>query len=100
MGKLTLEDLNKMRPDTIFAKGITIDCPSGVNMANTNKKIKWVAIRGTINDWAIYIVYINNPYSPQPTFEAVAQYGDKIHNRKIIKQLVPCTDEALKMYRD
>ena len=80
----------------IFAKGITVDSPKGANMANTGKKIKWVAVRGVIHDWTIYT---DNPYSPQMNFEDVAKMGDKIRNRESVKKLVNCDNEALKMYR-
>ena len=96
MKKLTLEQLKDMKPG-VFAKGETIDSPEGANMASTGKMIKWVAVRGYIHDWAIYT---DNPYSPQLTFQGVRNMGDKIHDREAIKKLVPCTDEALKMYRD
>lgn len=95
MDELTLKQLEEMKPG-IFAQGETIDSPEGCNMANTGKTIKWVAVRGTIPDWAIYT---DNPYSPQFSYESVADYGDKVHEEKHIKRLVPCTTEAFKMYR-
>jgi len=94
--KLTLEQLKKMKPG-IFAQGETIDSPKGANMANTGRVIKWVAVRGGIHDWAIYA---DNPYYPQFSFEKVRDSGDKLHNREIVKRLVPCDNEALGMYRD
>ena len=83
-------------PQGIFAQGLTIDSPEGINMANTQKPIKWVAVRGYIYDWAIYA---DNPYSPRYDYEGVRDMGDKVHDRDTIKKLVPCDDEALKMYR-
>lgn len=93
---LTLQQLKDMK-EGIFAQGETVDSPEGANMANTGKTIKWVAVRGHINDWAIYT---DNPYMPRSDFEGVARMGDKIHDRETVKKLVPCDDEALKMYRD
>jgi hypothetical protein len=92
---LTLEKLKKMK-EGIFAKGEVVDSDKGVNMANTGKILKWVAVKG-YHDWAIYI---DNPFMPQPNHEWVARIGDKIHDREYIRKLVPCDDEALKMYRD
>ncbi len=94
--KLTLKQLKEMKPG-IFAKGQVEDNPMGANMANTGNLMKWVAVRGDIHDWAIYC---DNPYSPQFDYEGVAESGDKIHNREIVKRLVPCDKEALEMYRD
>jgi len=92
---LTLKKLKEMKQG-VFAQGVTVDSPEGANMANTGYKIKWVAKRGYIHDWAIYI---DNPYSPQPNYEQVAKVGDKVNDREVVKRLVPCDEEALKMYR-
>ena len=85
-----------MKPG-IFVQGLTIDSPKGINIANTGKVIKWVAVRGNIYDWAIYT---DNPFIPQVSFFGVRDWGDKLHNREAVKKLVPCDEEALKMYRD
>ena len=95
MKKLTLQQLKDMKPG-IFASGEVLDNPTGCNVANTGKMIKWVASRGDIHDWCIYT---DNPYSPQPDFESVKDMGDKISGENNIKKLVPCDDEAFKMYR-
>ena len=92
---LTLQQLKNMRPG-IFAQGEVVDSPTGANMANTSKMMKWVAVRGNIHDWAIYA---DNPFTPQSDFEGVRDFGDKIHNKDIIQKLVPCDEEALDMYR-
>lgn len=93
---LTLSKLKEMKPDTIFDQGIITDNPEGINMANTGKEIKWVAVRGGIHDWAIYC---DNPYSPQYDFQGVKDMGDKVHSGANIRKLVECDDEAFKMYR-
>ena len=93
--KLTLEQLKEMS-EGIFAQGEVVDGPGGCNVARTGKMIKWVAVRGNIHDWAIYT---DNPYSPQYSFEAVRNIGDKISSEENIRKLVPCTDEAFEMYR-
>ena len=93
---LTLKKLDNLK-EGIFAKGETVDSPEGANMANTGKTIKWVAVRGVINDWAIYL---DNPFEPEDSYQDVANWGDKLHNRETIKKLVPCDDEALERYRD
>lgn len=96
MEELTLERLKEMKPG-IFAQGEVIDSPEGANMANTGTMLKWVASRGGIHDWAIYL---DNPYSPRSSYESVADLGDKLHNRETVKKLVPCNEEALSWYRD
>lgn len=91
---LTLQQLKDMEPDTIFATGETKDGYDTVNMYGKGQDLKWVATRGGIYDWAIYI-------APDDWDDLrIKQFGDKVHDRKSIKKLVPCTDEALEMYRD
>lgn len=90
---LTLQKLKDMEPG-IFERGLTIDNRSGVNLANTDQVLRWVATRGGIHDWAIYA-------GPEDwSEERVRDYGDKVHNRDNVQKLVPCDEEALEMYRD
>lgn len=79
---LTLEQLKEFKPHEIFATGLT---PDGWG---------WVAVRGGIHDWAIYV----DP-SREKTPEETARWGDKVHYEKVIREMVPCTDEAMEWYR-
>lgn len=90
---LTLEMLKEMPEDTIIATGTALDEPNGLFMANTGKMLRWVAVRGGIHDWAIYCHFAFNPV------EWILRFGDKVHFDSHIKKLVPCDDEAFKMYR-
>jgi len=71
--------------------------------------VKFVVIRGGIHDWAIYHSldanlehsdYLGGVEHLDASWEQISRFGGKVHNREIIQRLVPCTDEALKMYRD
>lgn len=90
---LTLQQLKDMPDHTIFAHGTTIDAPDGINMANTGNQLRWIAKRGQIHDWAIYIHFAiyDEDY--------IKAHGDKVTNEHHIKKLVPCNDEAFGMYR-
>jgi hypothetical protein len=79
MEELTLDALKAMEPG-MFAKGEGM-CK------------KWVAVRGGIHDWAIYCGPMENSY------ELIERSGDKLYGDEAIRQLVPCTDEALAWYR-
>jgi hypothetical protein len=90
---LTLQQLKDMKPG-IFDSGVTTDDESGVNMTRSGQSLRWVATRGGIHDWAIYV-------APEDWSEdRVRDMGDKVHDRSNVKKLVPCDDEALGMYRD
>jgi hypothetical protein len=91
---LTLQQLKDMEPDTIFATGETTDGYDAVNMYGKGQQLRWIATRGGIHDWAIYI-------APSDWSEdEIKATGDKVHNRTSVRKLVPCDDEALGMYRD
>lgn len=123
MDQLTVDALEKIAPDTIFAKGtgfvrhpwFSKSCyekkqgaykfvsPTGMT------KVKWVAVRGGIADWAIYHSldanleqsdYLDGNVHLNASFEQIYREGAKLHDRDIIQELVPCTKEALNCYRD
>ena len=91
---LTVEQLEAMPPDTVFATGVILDGPTGVNMTDSRKHLRWVAVRGQgIPDWAIYCHWDFHDA------EWVKRRGDKVGMEHHIRLLVPCTDEAFKKYR-
>lgn len=107
---LTLDDLLSMPPHTIFKTGYAMIYPPQYEMVDSYKiRVKYVAIRRRIHDWAIY-------HSFQPLLNkgkwhnesdahleasdmAISKFGTKVHNAELIRELVPCTDEAFEMYR-
>ncbi len=91
---LTLQELKDMKPG-VFACGMTTNDEKGVYMTDTRKgdNMYWVAQRGGIHDWAIYIHWVENG------LDYCRKHGDKVTGKDNIKKLVPCDDEAFKMYR-
>jgi hypothetical protein len=91
--KLTLDKLKEMRPG-VFAQGEIENSPEGLYMTSSNigKKLLWVAKRGVVHDWAIYAHWA------EKGFDFVTTQGDKV-SKGNARKLVPCTDEALSMYR-
>jgi len=90
--ELTIERLRVMKPG-IFASGFTVDSPEGVNMARTGKRLRWVAVCGHAEDWAIYVGLADEDR------ETVRDVGDKVTSESNLRKLVPCDDRAFKMYR-
>lgn len=90
---LTLQNLKDMEPFAQFERGLVNDGPSGINMTNSGRALKWVACRGQIHDWCIYIGPAD--WSDQ----MVHDRGDKVMGAHHIKKLIPCDDEAFGMYR-
>ncbi len=86
---LTIEYLiDEANIGKIFATGVI-----------TNKRldpdpVRWIAKVGDgYHDWAIY--YHLEKHTP----DFIKRSGEKVTTESIIKMLVPCTDEAFKMYR-
>lgn len=92
---LTLEKLKDMQPHEIISSGETENSPDGIYMTpmDIGRKLRWVAKRGEIHDWAIYITWAS--YG----LEFALTNGDKITSQDNIKKLVPCDDEAFNWYR-
>jgi hypothetical protein len=94
---ITLEFLKDLPPFAIFAEGNLLIEHS---KQTGSVRMKWVAVRGGIWDWAIYQVrsdYREDYYMWD--YERIASNGDKIHNDILIRELVACDEEAFKMYR-
>mgnify|MGYP001560158826 CR=1 FL=1 len=90
---LTLKELKELPPNTIFASGLAMDNKDGLFMANTNRELRWVAVRGGIYDWAVYCHFSDKD------IEWIKDSGDKVCQESHIKKLVPCTDDAFHQYR-
>ena len=92
MEKLTLEKLKKMKPNTVFEFKVS---------RNDERTFMWVAVRGDIHDWAIYTSLNAVPMQDfwAGDKQGIAKHGQKVHDEKTIKELVPSDDEAFKMYR-
>ncbi len=73
---LTAEQLTDMKPG-VFAKGEIENSQNGIYMTHNDvgRKLKWVAVRGGIPDWKIYVLWADND------FETVRTNGDKIYAR-------------------
>ena len=119
---LTIEKLKAMEPHTIFAKGETVILHPWFNntkVTNLNEKgepeeggryckVKWVAIRGGIHDWAIYhsldanlekANYLDGFSHLERSWEDIADHGAKLRSLEKLKELVDPDEEALGMYR-
>lgn len=92
---LTRKQLQDMPIDSVFAHGIIENSEDGLFMTNNNigRKLLWVAKRGGIDDWAIYVHWADKG------IDFVRDRGDKITRESYIKKLVPCDAEAFARYR-
>lgn len=85
--EIGLEFILTLPADTIFSTGIIRELRLDKN------DIKWIAIKGGGDDWALY-------YAPANTaIDDMLKSAIKVRTESIIKRLVGCTDEALTKYR-
>ena len=91
---LDMEDLRKIPNGTIFSKGEVVDGPEGINIDGSGKMLKYVAVKGWANDWAVYV-----HLSEEHDYQFVRSYGNKVIGSENIRRAVPCTDEVLGRYR-
>jgi hypothetical protein len=84
---LTFNKLKEMPPHAVIASGVTHD------PRLYKDPVRWVAKRGYIHDWTIY--YHHEHHSE----DYVKTSGDKCFTHDVIKELVPCDEEAFQMYR-
>jgi len=93
MNKLTLKEFNKIKPEEIFARGIIENSPKGLFMTNNGGMLRWIAIKGYGNDWAIYAHW------DYQTEEYIKEEGNKVTANEDIRKLVSCTNEVFALYR-
>jgi len=51
---MTMEKFSKIEAHSPMCHGESIDNYTGINLSNSDQKLKWVAIKGGAEDWAIY----------------------------------------------
>jgi hypothetical protein len=93
MKKLTITQFNSIRCGGIIAKGVLPNSPDGIHMTFDGGDLKWIAVKGWGNDWAIYCHWAYH------TDEYVLSSGDKVTLESNIKRCVPCNKPVFKLYR-
>ena len=73
---ISVEYLEAIPAHEIFAAGIARDGVDGIRVARIEGKLlKWVAVRGGIADWAVYVGEIHH------SFIDIQHNGDKVFRR-------------------
>jgi len=91
--KLTMKQLNEMMQGEI-CRGEMIDNPDGFHINGTGKLLKWVAMRGSINDWCIY----TESCWEDMDYETVITNGNKI-SPEMAKKVIDGSEEVWQRYR-
>lgn len=89
---LTLEEFNSIKSGEIFREGEVQDSPSGLNMTGSGKALKYVAVKGYANDFAVYVHW--SSYSTQ----YIRERGDKV-SQGLVTKCFDVEPEVLELYR-
>lgn len=76
-----------------FPNGALMFKGSGTYRFLHNEEVKWIALKGDAEDWAIYYHFAH------VSDEFVLKSGEKVTLEPNIRTLVPCDDETFKKYR-
>lgn len=91
--KLSEKTLKMYSPGQIFASGQIVDSNEGITIFGSGKQLRWVAVKGMIDDWSIYVHF------SQYNDEFVKNYGMKVIQEENIKKLIECDEYSFKAYR-
>lgn len=87
MRNLDLETFNRTESDSVLATGVVTE-----PMLH-ERAVRWIAVKGWGNDWAIYYHFEDR------SLAYIREQGDKVTLENIIRNLVPCSQEVLSLYR-
>lgn len=90
---ITIDDFIMFMPGEVFATGVLPNSPEGIFMTRDGGELRWVAVKGYGNDWAVYCHWSYH------SKEFVKSSGDKVLTPEYIQRCVPCSDEVMKRYR-
>lgn len=90
---MTYDDFTQLKPGEPFAQDELVDSPAGINMTNSGELLRWVAVKGWVNDWCVYTHFAYHSY------EFIRNNGDKVIGADHILKCVPCDDKMLACYR-
>jgi hypothetical protein len=90
---MTGAELDAIPAGTVFKTGEIVDAPEGVNMHGTGRMLKFVAVKGYANDWAVYCHWAHHDE------EFIRGEGQKIVGSVNIRRCVPCSNEVIARYR-
>ena len=87
--------LKEVKPHQIFRVVIEeVDFMTGKPL-----KLIFVAVRGEIEDWALYCIKDDYTKSYNQLRENCRDNGDKVTFKENIKHIMSCSDDLLELYR-
>lgn len=102
---ITRELLESLSSEDIIASGYFMNTPGDVYLADDygygkiRKLVRYVAVRGTVPDWAMYYEDLYEDISTHWSDDKIARMGHKIP-KSLVRNIVTISDEALNLYRN
>jgi hypothetical protein len=90
---ITLKKFLKLPPNRVFATGESVDSPEGLFMTGSGNPLRWVAVKGGNQDWALYTQQTHWSY------EMVERNGDKVNDEANILRALEVSPKVLERYR-
>lgn len=90
---LTRDNLREYLPGSIFAMG------AGHFPSVCSQPIQWIAVRGGVDDWAIYYQEKESVTFNDEEIEHLRKHGDKVYNKQAIREMVNPDADAMVRYR-
>jgi len=78
----------------IFASGFAPDGPEGLHMIGSGNTLRWVAVKGYGQDWAMYCFW-----AVEEDLNYIAEHGKKVHDLDNVKQAIEVDADVLGCYR-
>jgi len=92
MKTITDEMFKKAEHNTIFATGYAEDTAEELNLWQEGLLYRWVAVKGTVDDWAVYCDYTCR------TDEFIKHLGNKVPEASV-RNIIRVSDELFERYR-
>ena len=89
---LSWEDYLKIKPQQIFASGSAPDSPEGLHMTGSGKTLHWVAVKGCMQDWAMYCEWVEDPWY-------IKNNGQKVYDKQNIQNVIRVDQRVMDQYR-
>ena len=89
---ITMEMLEKAEQDSIIARGISIDCPAGLNMSNSGRYLRWLVKKMHGTCWTMYTHLLEKDW------DCIERSGDTVTIESFIRNEIECTDEVISQY--
>lgn len=85
-------------PDGVIATGVITDCPDGINIDNSEKLLRYVVVKYSNQDWAIFCLRDATVKDMPDADKFIMNTGVKVTRINNIKRVFNCSKKVLDLY--